>query len=303
MAQRTMETFKSLTDLAEAGGPEFGLALGVFDGVHRGHQAVIDEARGLPRLGVLTFEPHPVEVLAPQKSHRRILSGIEHKKRILGELGVDFVVVIPFTREFAMAAAEEFAKDLFRTGVKRLSAGEDWTFGKERRGTMTLLGDLGEKEGIEVRAKSPVLMGGERVSSTRVRRLILDGELRGAADLLGRPYSVYGTVRRGKQLGRTIGFPTANVSVADELLPSNGVYLIESDGVKGVANVGLRPTVETSQRRSLEVHLFSDAVPDAYDWEIEVGFVEKIREEKKFTSLEELKAQIGADVEWARSRG
>lgn len=295
-----MQVYSSLSDLAghESG---FGLALGVFDGVHLGHQVVIDAARGAGRTGVLTFDPHPVRVLAPDRAPRRILSNLEHKKRILESLGVDFLVVIEFTKEFAGRKAEDFGRELLCSGVSKLSAGEDWSFGRGREGTMVTLKEWGEEAGVEVIAISPVEAESERISSTRIRECLKNNNLEGASRLLGRPYSVFGEVVKGRQLGRTIGFPTANVPVAGEQLPPNGVYRVEGNGIPGVANVGTRPTVDDSNRRSLEVHLFSDEVPNSYGWGLEVAFLSKIREEKKFDSVESLKAQIARDVAHARN--
>ena len=279
-----------------------GLALGVFDGVHLGHQAVLDAARGTDKLGVLTFEPHPVQVLAPDRAPRRILANLEHKKRILESLGVDFMVVIHFTREFASRDARDFTIGLFQSGAKRLSAGEDWSFGKGRGGNMTLLTEWGKAAGVEVVAVGAVKLDGERISSTRIRQCLRDENLAGAAAMLGRPYSVFGKVMKGRQLGRTIGIPTANVSVSEEQLPPNGVYLVEGNGLRGVANIGTRPTVDDSMRRSLEVHLFSNEIPMEYGWDLEVGFLEKIRDEKKFDSIDDLKSQIARDIKFALQR-
>jgi riboflavin kinase/FMN adenylyltransferase len=294
-----VQVFENLNELSETD-ESFGLALGVFDGVHLGHQAVLTAARGFEKLGVLTFEPHPVQVLAPDRAPRRILANLEHKKRILQSLGVDFVVIVNFTREFAAREAGGFAEQLFASGVKRLAAGEDWSFGKERVGNMTRLAEWGGEAGVEISAVGAVKLDGERISSTRIRQCLRDENLEGAAAMLGRPYSVFGEVVKGRQLGRTLGFPTANVTVSEEQLPPNGVYVVEGNGMKGVANIGTRPTVDDSMRRSLEVHLFSDEVPMEYGWDLEVGFLEKIRDELKFSTVEELKVQIGKDVELAK---
>lgn len=294
-----MQVFHDPSELTQIEGG-FGMALGVFDGVHLGHQAVLDAARGFGKLGVLTFDPHPVQILAPDRAPRRILSGLEHKKLILERLDVDFMVVVNFTREFAAREALDFAGELFASGVKRLSAGSDWSFGKGREGTMARLADWGKDEGVEVMEVGAVKLGGTRISSTRIRECLVQNDLEGAASLLGRPYSVLGEVVKGKQLGRTIGFPTANVAVLDEQLPPNGVYVVEGNGIRGVANIGTRPTVDESSRRSLEVHLFSSEIPMEYGWQLELGFLRKIREEQKFDSIEDLKEQIGRDVAEAK---
>ena len=274
----------------------------MFDGVHLGHQAVIDAARGSGKVGVLTFEPHPVQVLAPDRAPRRILANLEHKKRILETLGVDFMVVIKFNHEFASQAAEDFAGELFQSGVKRLAAGEDWSFGKERKGNMALLTEWGKDVGVEVAEVAAVMQNGERISSTRIRQCLRDENLAGAEEMLGRPYSVFGKVEKGRQLGRTIGIPTANVVVNEEQLPPNGVYVVEGNGIQGVANIGVRPTVDDSPRRSLEAHLFSKDIPMTYGWDLEVAFLEKIREEQEFDSVEKLRLQIARDIEVATDR-
>ncbi len=295
-----MKCYHSLEELAqdESG---FGLALGVFDGVHLGHQAVISAAGGQGRTGVLTFEPHPVQVLAPSRAPRRILASQGHKARILADLGVDFLVVMDFTQEFAKQEAEIFVQALLETGVKKLSAGEDWCFGKGRRGTMARLAEW--CAGVEVAPVAPVMSGGERISSTRIRQCLRDGNVLGAAQMLGREYAVQGEVKEGRQLGRTIGFPTANVAVSEEQLPGDGVYAIRGcwggAWCPGVANVGVKPTVEQGLERSLEAYFFSNTVPDRYGWEVEIGFTEKLREEMEFTSVEDLKKQITRDVEAA----
>jgi riboflavin kinase/FMN adenylyltransferase len=274
--------------------------LGVFDGIHLGHQAVIEAARGAGALGVLTFDPHPVEVLAPNHAPRRVLSSLDQKERILSGLGVDFLVIIKFSPEFAAREARKFADDLFATGVKKLSAGDDWSFGRGREGNMQRLREWGNESGVDVLEISAILQDGLRISSTRIRKCLQEEDLDSVATMLGRHYSVLGKVIRGRQLGRTIGFPTANVVVADEVLPPNGVYVVEGNGIPGVANIGTRPTVDDGRGRSLEVHLFSDDLPMDYGWELEVGFLRKIRDEKKFQSLEELRKQIEFDVQNAQ---
>jgi riboflavin kinase/FMN adenylyltransferase len=295
-----VQVLHGLKELSEFDGP-FGLALGVFDGVHLGHQAVIEAARGVGALGVLTFDPHPVQVLAPDHAPLHILSSLDQKERILSELGVDFLVIIEFSAEFAAREAREFADDLFATGVKKLSAGDDWSFGRGREGNMQNLREWGGETGVEVLEVSAISQDGPRISSTRIRKCLQQGDLEAVAAMLGRHYSVLGEVVRGRQLGRTIGFPTANIDVANEVLPPNGVYVVEGNGILGVANIGTRPTVDDSRDLSLEVHLFTDDLPMDYGWELEVVFLRKIRDEKEFQSLEELRKQIECDVQDAQS--
>jgi len=285
------------------------LALGVCDGVHLGHQAVIkavvDGARADGGLaGVLTFEPHPIRVLAPEKAPRRILASLEHKERLLEELGVAVFVVLNFTAELARRPAEEFAEELlFTPTLRQVAAGDDWRFGRDRKGTMGDLKSRGAERGIEVNAIAPVMLDGERVSSTRVRQALRDGNLSAAAAMLGRPYTVRGTVVKGDQLGRKIGYPTANIAVGEEQLPPNGVFAVSalSGGVvrPGIANLGVRPTVDGGQKL-LEVHLF-DFTGDLYGVEVEVRFGAHLRGERKFEGIDELERQIGRDVEQARA--
>ena len=296
-----MQVLHGLEELSEFS-CSFGLALGVFDGVHLGHQAVIEAARGPEALGVLTFDPHPVQILAPDRAPRRILSSLDQKMRILSELGVDFLVVIKFSPEFAARDAREFASALFATGVKKLSAGDDWSFGRDREGNMKRLCKWGNESGVDVREVSAVLEDGIRVSSTRIRKCLKDGDLDAVTSMLGRPYAVFGEIVCGRQLGREIGFPTANVAVSDEVLPPNGVYVVNGNGIPGVANIGTRPTVDDSRGRSLEVHLFTADLPMEYGWELEVSFLRKIRDEQKFESLEALQKQIERDIKAAKNR-
>ena len=285
------------------------LALGVFDGVHVGHRAVIGravaaaaECGGLA--GVVTFEPHPIRVLAPERAPRRLLASVDHKQAIVGEMGVGLLVVIGFDREFAGVEAADFVGSLAAaaSGLRMVAVGEDWRFGRGRGGDVRMLGSEGGRHGFEVTAVPPVMMNGERVSSTRIRQAIRDGNLDAASRMLGRRYAVAGTVIEGRKLGRTIGFPTVNLAVADEQMPPEGVWSVRvrvgADEFAGVANLGRRPTVGGIDR-TLEAHLF-DFDADLYGRWIEVEFGRFLREEKKFGSIEELAEQIALDVEAAR---
>ncbi len=284
------------------------LAMGVFDGVHVGHRAVIGSAvaaaeRGGGLAGVLTFEPHPVRVLAPEVAPSRILASLDHKRELLAELGVGVMVVVPFTREFAGCEAEVFLRDLLGAAqyLRTLAVGEDWKFGKQRAGDVALLKKFGTAHEVEILTAPAVVLDGERVSSTRVRQAIRDGNMDAARRMLGREYTVLGTVVKGRQLGRTIGFPTANLRVHNEQLPADGVWAVEvtlenGEVVCGAGNLGVRPTVEGGEgRRMLEIHLL-DYSGDLYGTVMEVRFLEFVREERGFDSLDELKAQIAEDV-------
>jgi len=287
------------------------LAIGVFDGVHLGHRAVLDNARSDAQANggvaaALTFDPHPLRVLAPDRAPR-LLTAKDHKVRIIRSLGIDQVGVADFNRAFASLDPRAFVEQL-REAVPSLgsvSVGPDWAFGKGRAGDVELLRTLGEQNGFKVIAAEPVLIDGELVSSTRIRKLIEAGDLDQAGKLLGRPYGVMGTVRRGEQLGTKLGYPTANLSAHNEQFPPDGVYVVKvihsGTTYGGVANIGWRPTVpQADPERLLEVHVF-DLEEDLYDQDIEAIFLEKIRPEKRFESLEDLRAQIAEDAVMARS--
>ena len=298
-----MLRFTAIEELARAEGPHH-LALGVFDGVHLGHQAVIAQAlagrdRAGGTCGVLTFDPYPIRVLFPEKAPRRLLASLDHKAEILATMGVDFLLALPFDRERAAQEAEDFIREIASAGVTTLAVGDDWRFGKRRLGDVRLLSRFSEELGFSLAALPPVMMDGERISSTRIRQAIRDGNLDAAARMLGRPYTVEGRVVEGRKLGRQIGFPTANVERGEEQFPPDGVWVVRArvgSGCRdGVANLGVRPTVD-GEDRVLEVHLF-DFSGDLYGEILEVEFVKFLRGERKFESLEALKAQISRDVD------
>lgn len=302
-----MVRLQSIADLAQVGKP-LHLALGVFDGVHLGHRAVIGamvegSRKSGGMAGVLTFEPHPIQVLAPDRAPRRILATLGHKELLLRDLGVEVLVVVPFTRAFAERPAREFASELLGApGLRQVSMGEDWKFGRGRTGTVELLRTIGHEAGVEVITAAPVMLDGERISSTRIRQALRDGNLGAAAAMLGRPYSVFGAVARGEQLGTQLGAPTANIEVGNEQLPPDAVYatltFAAGEWRPGVANLGVRPTVD-GKRRLLEVHLF-DFEGDLYGQDVEVRFGRRLRGEQTFEDLEALRAQIARDVENGR---
>lgn len=284
------------------------LALGVFDGVHLGHQAVIAAARQRAgalggSCGVVTFDPHPIRVLAPERAPRQLLASLEHKTRLLGRLDMAFLLALEFNRALADMSAEDFLQWLVdERNIATLAVGEDWRFGKARQGDVALLRQAGAARGFEVVSVAPVMHDGERISSTRIRQTIRDGALNRAAEMLGRWYRVEGVVAEGRQLGRTLGFPTANVVLGEEQLPPDGVWAVrgflEEQSWNGVANLGNRPTVDGANH-TLEVHLF-DYSGDLYGTLLEVEFVHHLRDERKFASLDELRAQITVDSEMAR---
>lgn len=301
----------SLEELGSISTP-LHLALGVFDGLHIGHQTVIglavESARhsgGIP--GVLTFEPHPMGVLVPERRPLRIFSSLEKKLEIIESLGVEVTYVQNFTKEFAATEAQDFIRELAERTQKleSISVGEDWHFGKGRSGNVETLREWGQSLSFEVKTAAAVKIEGERVSSTRIRKDLAQGKLKSAELMLGRHYQVQGRVLKGRQLARQMGTPTANIEVENELLPPDGVWqvLVRIDGKwrHGIANLGVRPSVETSKsQRLLEVHVF-DYQGDLYDLLLEVEFGNFVRGEKVFSSISELKDQIHRDIEKVRA--
>ncbi|GAA5127569.1 bifunctional riboflavin kinase/FAD synthetase [Luteolibacter yonseiensis] len=298
---------KHLEDLPALGAP-LHLALGVFDGLHVGHQTVIARAveaakRDGGMAGVLTFDPHPIRVIAPRKAPTSLLETLEHKARAVGDYGVELFIPLHFDLEVAKMEASEFIERLMAAPVRTLAVGEDWRFGHNRGGDVNFLAAEAAKRGFTLEAVPPVMHEGERISSTRIRQAIRDGNLDAAARMLGRPYVVCGTVVEGRKLGRTIGFPTANLVTRDAQLPPDGVWAVRvrlPDGrdTTGVANLGLRPTVDGSNR-ALEVHLF-DFSEGIYNQELEVRFEKHLRDEIRFPSLDALRSQIQQDAMAAR---
>ena len=296
-----------LEDLPTLGMP-LHLALGVFDGVHVGHQAVIERAVRAAALegglaGVLTFDPHPIRVIAPQKAPTSLLETLEHKIKAAGEYGILLFIPLHFDLEVAKMEASDFIDQLMVAPVRTIAVGEDWRFGHNRSGDVTFLRKESEKRGFKLEAVPPVMHDGERVSSTRIRQAIRDGNLDTAAQMLGRPYVVCGTVIEGRKLGRTIGFPTANLATGDAQLPPDGVWAVQVQlptgaDLQGVANLGVRPTVD-GEARALEVHLF-DFSENLYGEELEVRFQKHLRAEVKFPTLEALRTQIQRDVNEAK---
>jgi len=283
--------------------------IGNFDGVHLGHQAVLGqlaEAGGrlnLPTV-VITFEPQPQEYFGAAAETPR-LTRLREKLQALRRYSVDWVLCLPFNRRLATLPAAEFIQQLLVAGlaVKYLVVGDDFRFGHQRQGDFAMLKQAGEQYGFQVVTMHSFQVDGERVSSTRVREALAQGDMRTAAKLLGRTYRMSGRVARGDQLGRDLGFPTANIHLHRQATPVRGVFAVEMFGidgepVAGVANVGTRPTMDGT-RTLLEVHLF-DFAADIYGAYVEVVFLHKLRDEVRFSSLEALKQQIALDVDAAQ---
>lgn len=305
-----MEILRSIPELERLRGPLF-LAIGVFDGVHRGHQAVIstsaEHARGANGTPVVvTFDPHPEKVLRPEHAPH-LLTATQHKIALIRELGVGNLLIIHFDKQFAGTEPEHFVDALVNHSkpLREICVGHEWSFGKNRRGNLDLLKKLGGKFNFDVVGIPPVKIKEAVVSSTAIRQAIEKGDFARATEMLGREYTILGTVTHGDSLGKKIGFPTANLSAHNEQFPPNGVYAAVArltDGMhRGVINLGVRPTISDGKsERVLEIHLF-DFDRDIYGRDVEVRFLKFLRPEKKFENLDALVQQIRHDVEQARA--
>ncbi len=307
-----MKIHRSISELPQAPGPVV-LAIGVFDGLHLGHRAVLERAQiEAKRLGgtavPLSFDPHPAHVLRPDGAPL-LLTPPEHKLLLLRGLGFSHALILPFDQTMAATSADEFIEKLALAArpLAAVCVGQEWAFGKGRHGNLQKLGQLGAQLHFREIGVPEIQKDGEVVSSTRIRNAVTLGNFSEAERLLGRPYSVFGRVLQGKALGRTLGFPTANIALSSQQLPPHGVYAVRVREVhsgavySGVANLGIRPTVETlSGLPLLEVHLF-DFSGDLYEKNLEVEFVAYLREERKFASIVLLKKQIELDTTQARA--
>ena len=284
--------------------------IGNFDGVHLGHQMIINnlveqgKKLGLPAVVVL-FEPHPLEYFKAAEAPSR-LTRLREKIAYLKMLPVDLVMVLRFSEQLANFEPEAFVRKYLVEGLalRLLVIGDDFRFGKQRRGNFKLLQTLGVEHGFTVNDTTTLLNDGQRISSTAIRQVLAAGNLDQAKLLLGRPYSVCGRVVHGDGRGRQLGFPTANIQLFRKKSPVRGVFAVTAVGisqqpVSGVANVGIRPTVGGEQRVLLEVHLF-DFDQDLYGKQVEIIFQQRIREERKFASFQQLTEQIAKDAQQAR---
>ena len=292
------------TDNAEIARPTV-LTLGVFDGLHLGHQLIVRTvveraraARAVPT--VVTFDPHPRALLHPE-SAPPLLQTFDQKIEALGVLGVEQTIVVRFTEEFARVRAEEFLRDVVRERLqaREVYLGRGFAFGYEREGDITLLRRVSERLGFHADEVPEVRLRGRRISSSRIRELLSEGRVNLARRMLGRPYGVEGRVVRGAERGRTLGFPTANLQPQNRVIPRGGVYvtatLIEGRWRRSVTNVGARPTFERDAEASVETYVM-DWAGDLYGDVVRVRFLHRLRDERKFASLDELKTQIGRDA-------
>jgi riboflavin kinase/FMN adenylyltransferase len=288
--------------------PPSVVAQGTFDGIHLGHQTVIRtaveraQALGVPSVAV-TFDPNPLAVLRPAEAPSELLALDERLERI-AELGPSVCLVIPFTAEFAAVEAEAYVEDVLLglLHAREIVVGFNHAFGRGARGTPELLARLAEPRKVRVHVVPPLRIGGVVVSSTSIREALRQGDVRQAARLLGRPYALRGVVARGAARGRKLGFPTANLAVPPGFPLADGVYAARAAWDESVAsavvNVGVRPTVDGATRL-VEAHLF-DQTPDLYGRRLTLDFLERIRAERRFASLDELRAQIAEDAATAR---
>jgi len=287
------------------------ITIGNFDGVHIGHQAlfheVIEKADAIDGTSIaMTFEPHPMRVLK-KNNHPPLITLYEQKEELIKRAGIDVLICIPFTREFASLSAEAFIKDLLvaKIGMQAIIVGEDYTFGKNREGNLTVLKSYASQTGYEVVVADWIKAGqtfSDRISSTRIRELVMAGEVEPACKMLGRHYQIRGLVVKGRDRGgRLLGIPTANLNLQDELCPKTGIYAVTVDYqnrlYKGVANIGYSPTFDDNEF-TVEVHLLKFNT-DIYGEKIRINFIERIRDEKKFADISELTAQINQDIETA----
>jgi riboflavin kinase/FMN adenylyltransferase len=299
-----------ITDLSEITRPFTNsvITLGNFDGIHLGHQElvrmVIRRARETGGQSmVVTFRPHPLKVLAPEKCPP-LISIYEEKIRLFEKLGIDVLVKIPFSLRFAEMPPRTFVKSILcdLIGAKDIFVGYNYRFGRSREGNTQTLKQMGEEYGFIVHEVEQISLDGEVISSTKIRQLLSTGDVGHAAKLLGRPYAITGIVIRGDSRGKTLGFPTANIASKHAIIPSDGVYAVKllarDKCLSGVVNIGLRPTFNT-RSLAIEVHIF-DFDEDLYGEEVTLFFIRKIREERKFDTPDALIGQIKKDIGTAR---
>lgn len=280
------------------------LTIGNFDGVHRGHAEIFSRLKqksldlGLPSV-VVTFEPHPLKILAPE-SAPTLITTFEQKSLLIEEAGIDYLVVVPFSKEFSTVSASDFVLNILcrSLGMRHIIIGHDYAFGRGREGTFSTLATLGAQNRFSLEDLPPIGEKGVIFSSSLVRSAVADGDMDTASGILGRYYQISGTVVHGREIGQLLGYPTANISTDNELIPSDGVYavmvLVDGKLVKGACNIGMNPTFGGSGR-TIEVFLIEFS-GNIYDQMITVQFVKKLRGEQKFTEIDALKCAISNDV-------
>ena len=299
---------KVYTDISEFQGVKNPvLTTGTFDGVHYGHQKIIDRLQSVASKShgetvLLTFHPHPRMVLFPDDEGLKLLSTREEKIKRLEEAGLDYLIIYPFSRKFSRLSATEYVRDLLvnKIGVKTLVIGYDHQFGRNREGNFQQLEELAEVYDFVLEEIPAQELDDVKISSTKIRKALFEGDVRTASKYLGHQYKVSGIVVKGRQIGREIGFPTANISVQDryKLIPGNGVYAVlvkvNKQRHQGMLNIGFRPTVGGLLKPTMEVNIF-DFNEDIYGNFIGIEFVKRLRDEIKFDSVDELKGQLELD--------
>jgi riboflavin kinase/FMN adenylyltransferase len=307
-----VKIFQDLTAINSIPNPV--LTIGTFDGVHIGHQKILQQVKKeAEKIGgesvLFTFFPHPRMVLYPESHGLKLLQTQEEKMAKLARVGVENCIVYPFTFDFSRLSAIEFVRDILvnKLQIKKLVIGYDHQFGKNREGNIEFLKEICEVYGFEVIEIPAQDIDAVNVSSTKIRKAILYGDLAKANEYLGERFELTGTVVHGQAIGKTIGFPTANIQVNSELklIPGNGVYAVtvslkDSDYI-GMLNIGNRPTVNDSADRTIEVHIL-DFIGEIYAEEITVKFIDKLRDEKQFKDLQELQNQLKEDEKFIRTK-
>ena len=303
----SMKVFNHLDQISEPFNNAV-ITIGNFDGVHIGHQALfheaIEKAEAIGGTSVaMTFEPHPLRVMKPN-NHPPLITLYEQKSELIERTGIDVLICVPFTREFAAQSAEQFVRDLLvrKIGMKAMVVGQDYSFGKNREGDLDLLKSYAPKYDFEVIVAGWIKSAralAERISSTKIRELVTDGRMLQAEKMLGRNYQIRGEVVAGRDRGgKVLGIPTANITLHDELCPKTGIYAVtvecEGSQHRGVANIGYSPTFD-DHVFTVEVHIL-DFNADLYGKKIRVNFIKRIRDEKKFSNISELIAQIKLDI-------
>lgn len=280
------------------------VTIGNFDGVHRGHAEIFahlkrtSKDRSLPSV-VVTFEPHPLKILAPDAAPSMITT-FDQKVALIEDSGIDYLVVVPFSKEFSLQSANDFVVNVLCTplGMKHIIIGHDYAFGRNREGNYQTLEHLGQLHGFTLEDLPPIGEQGVVFSSSLVRSAVVEGDMEAASQILGRYYQISGTVVHGRDIGHSLGFPTANLATPNELLPPDGVYavmaMVDGQCVKGACNIGCNPTFGANSR-TIEVFLL-DYSGSIYDHEVTVHFVHRLRPEQKFPDVAALKRAIGQDV-------
>jgi riboflavin kinase/FMN adenylyltransferase len=287
--------------------PNAVVCVGSFDGLHKGHRVVLEHLKEEAKILnaeslVLTFEPHPRIVLGSEKEEIKLLTNKEEKQLLLEKIGIDYLIIHPFTKAFSQTKPEEFIVKILqeKIGMKKLILGFDHFFGNNRKGNIELIKKLAKKNNFQYKMLEAVNDDGEKISSTKIRDAIIKGNLSLANNYLGHLYVIYGKVRRGYQRGTKMGFPTANIEIENhyKLLPPTGVYAVKAyfKGVwmNGMMNFGVNPTFENSKKKTMEIHIF-DLKEELYGKSLIIGLVQKIREEKTFNNVLDLKKQLQQD--------